>query len=38
MKQIHIIKNENLEIYKKLRSFYEEKDFKTQRTDDEKKG
>lgn len=37
MKQIHIIKNENLEIYKKLMSFYEEKDFKTQRTDDEKK-
>lgn len=32
----HIIKDENLDIYKRLKEFYEKKDFKTLRTEKEK--
>ena len=36
MKEKHLIRNENLDIYKKLKDFYVNKDFKTLRTAKEK--
>lgn len=37
MKLRHIIKDENHDIYKRLKELYKNKDFKTPRTDTEKK-